>query len=63
MPRIPKSALGNAEIYSGDIRSQMMRIWPFVTEQFNKEGDTAMPCVSPDLACHSEGGMATVKMN
>jgi Zn finger protein HypA/HybF involved in hydrogenase expression len=64
MPRISKSALGNADIYSGDIRSHMMRIWPFATEQFNEEGDTAMPYVTLDFACkscHSEGGMATVK--
>jgi len=64
MPRISKSALGNAEIYSGGIRTHMMRIWPFAVEQFNEKGDTAMLYVSLGFACkscHSEGGMATVK--
>jgi len=64
MPRITKSAWGNADMFTGDIRTHLMAIDPDQIGQLNKEGDVALSQLSVNLACrhcHVEGGMATPK--
>jgi len=64
MPRITKSATGNAEKFTGDIRTHLMAIDPYQIGQFSEDGSTALSQVSLDFACrncHIEGGKATPK--
>ena len=64
MPRIVKSAWGNAEAYTGDIRAHLWAIDPYATSQFSEDGKTAISQISLDFACkscHRVDGTATVK--
>ena len=51
MPRITKSAVGNAEEFTGDIRTHLMAIDPTQVGQFNEEGTVALSQISLDFAC------------
>ncbi len=64
MPRVTKSALGDPERFTGDIRTHLMAIDPLQIGQFSEDGSVALSQLSLDFACrscHSEGGDATVK--
>ena len=64
MPRIVKSAVGNADGYTGDIRAHLWAIDPEATSQFSEDGSEAISQVTLDFACkscHRDGGSATVK--
>lgn len=65
MPRIVKSAVGDASKWTGDIRTHFFAINPDETQsQFTEDGKFANPWVSLDYACrscHREGGTAQVK--
>ncbi len=64
MPRIVKSAVGDAEKFTGDIRSHLMAIDPDQAGQFTEDGSVALSQISLDFACrscHIEGGLASVK--
>ena len=64
MPRVTKSATGNAEMFTGDIRTHLMAIDPLQIEQFNEDGSVALSEIGLNFACrhcHVEGGSATVK--
>lgn len=64
MPRVTKSALGNAEQFTGDIRTHLMAIDPQQIGQFTEDGTVALSQLSLDFACrscHNKDGMATVK--
>lgn len=64
MPRIVKSAVGNAEAYTGDIRAHLWAIDPEATSQFSEDGSEAISQITLDFACkscHRDGGSATVK--
>ena len=64
MPRVTKSAVGNAEMFTGDIRTHLMAIDPDQIEQFNEDGSVALSELGLNFACrhcHVEGGSATVK--
>jgi hypothetical protein len=59
MPRITKSALGDPERYTGDVRTHLMAINPFSTEQFDEDGNLSQPYLSLDYVCkqcHTEDG-------
>jgi hypothetical protein len=61
MPRVTKSAVGDIDHFTGDIRTHLMAINPFSTSQFDEEGNFSAPYLSLDFACrscHSEGGKA-----
>jgi len=51
MPRITKSAVGDAEKFTGDIRTHLMAIDPTQVGQFNEDGTVALSQVSLDFAC------------
>jgi hypothetical protein len=64
MPRIVKSAWGDASKFTGDIRAHLFAIDPDAASQFSADGKTAISQVSLDFACkscHRAGGTATVK--
>jgi hypothetical protein len=64
MPRVTKSAVGNAETFTGDIRTHMMAIDPDQIGQFTEDGSQALSQIGLDFACrhcHVEGGSATPK--
>ena len=64
MPRIVKSAVGDAAAFTGDIRSHLWAINPNAISQFSEDGSTAISQVSLDFACkwcHRDGGSASVK--
>jgi len=64
MPRVTKSAVGNAEMFTGDIRTHLMGIDPTQIGQFTEDGSTALSELGLDFACrscHVEGGTALVK--
>lgn len=64
MPRVTKSALGNPDMFSGDIRTHLMAIDPTQIGQFTEDGSQALSQLSLDFACrscHSEAGFASVK--
>ena len=64
MPRIVKSAVGNADAFTGDIRTHMWAIDPDAVSQFSEDGTTAISQISLDFACkscHRSGGVATAK--
>ncbi len=64
MPRIVKSAWGDPDKFTGDIRTHMMAIDPEQVNQFTEDGKLALSQISLDFACrhcHVEGGQATPK--
>lgn len=64
MPRIVKSAVGNPEMFTGDIRTHLMAIDPFQIEQFSEDGDLIASQISLNFACrqcHIENGSALPK--
>jgi formate-dependent nitrite reductase cytochrome c552 subunit len=64
MPRIVKSAWGDAEKYTGDIRAHLFAIDPYATSQFSADGKTAISQVTLDFACkscHRAGGTALAR--
>jgi hypothetical protein len=64
MPRVSKSAWGDAEKFTGDIRTHMMAIDPEQIEQFTEDGTVALSQIGLNFACrhcHVEGGSATPK--
>ena len=61
MPRVTRTALGNAAMFTGDIRTHMMAINYDLTSQFTEDGLFALPQLSIDFSCrscHIEGGSA-----
>ena len=64
MPRVTKSAVGNADMFTGDIRTHLMGIDATQIEQFSEDGSVALSEIGLDFACrscHVDGGSATVK--
>ncbi len=64
MPRVTKSALGNADMFTGDIRTHLMAIEPSQIGQFTEDGSEALSQLSMDFACrscHVADGAAKVK--
>ena len=62
MPRIVKSAVGNAENFTGDIRTHLMRINPQQIEQFTEDGSASLSEIGLNFACrHCHGVTATEK--
>jgi DNA-directed RNA polymerase subunit M/transcription elongation factor TFIIS len=64
MPRVTMSAEGNADIFTGDIRTHVMAIDPFQIGQFNEDGTVALSQISLDFACrhcHNPNGFANPK--
>ena len=64
MPRVTKSALGNADMFMGDLRTHLMAINPSQVGQFTEDGAFALSQISLDFACrhcHNPDGFATVK--
>ena len=64
MPKMVKSALGDPERFTGDIRTHLMAIDPFQVEQFTEDGSQSLSQISLNFACrgcHNEQGDATVK--
>jgi len=64
MPRIARTAVGNAAIYTGDMRAHLFGINPYQFEQFTEDGKASLPYVGLNFACkqcHVEGGSASVK--
>lgn len=51
MPRIAKSAVGDADKFTGDIRTHLMAIDPAQVGQFDEEGKFALSQISLDFAC------------
>jgi hypothetical protein len=64
MPRITKSAWGDAAKFTGDIRTHLMAIDPAQIGQFSEDGKTSLSQLGLDFACrvcHVEGGLASAK--
>jgi hypothetical protein len=64
MPRVTKSAVGNAEKFTGDIRTHLMAIDPDQVGQFSEDGSEALSQLSLDFSCrhcHVEDGQASAK--
>jgi len=64
MPRVTKSAVGNAELFMGDIRTHLMSIDPDQIGQFTENGFQALSQLGLDFACrhcHNASGPAPVK--
>ena len=64
MPRITKSAVGDAEKFTGDLRTHLMAIDPNQIDQFNEDGSLALSQIGLNFACrhcHVEGGYASPK--
>lgn len=51
MPRLAKSAWGNAERFTGDLRVHLMAIDPTQVGQFSEDGLTANSQIALDFAC------------
>lgn len=63
MPRLVQSAVGDASLFTGDVRTHMMTIDPGQISQVTAEGDT-FPQISLDFACrhcHNPDGRARPK--
>ncbi|MCA9932589.1 MAG: hypothetical protein KC415_01605 [Anaerolineales bacterium] len=63
MPRLTKSAVGDSERFTGDIRTHLMAIDPMQIGQFSEDGTVALSQLSLDFACrscHVSGGFAPV---
>jgi hypothetical protein len=62
MPRIIRSAVGDAEKFTGDIRTHLMRINPEQIEQFTEDGDASLSEIGLNFACrHCHGVTASEK--
>jgi hypothetical protein len=64
MPKIVKSAVGDAEAYLGDVRAHLWAIDVDAVSQFSEDGTEAISQVSLDFACkwcHRDGGLASVR--
>lgn len=63
MPRITKSAWGDTETYTGDIRTHLMGIDPTQIEQFNEDGTVALSQIGLNFACRHchDAGFGTPK--
>jgi hypothetical protein len=64
MPKITESAVGDVEMFTGDVRTHLMAIDPQQVGQFNEDGTVALSQISLDFACrhcHNPIGRATVK--
>ena len=64
MPRVSKSAVGNADMFTGDLRTHMMGIDATQIGQFSEDGSVALSELGLNFACrscHVDGGSATVK--
>jgi hypothetical protein len=64
MPRVTKSAWGDAEKFTGDIRTHLMAIDPDQIGQFTEDDSEALSQIGLDFACrgcHVKGGSATPK--
>jgi hypothetical protein len=62
MPRVTKSAVGNADNYTGDIRTHLMDINPDQIEQFSEDGSTALSDLGLGFSCrHCHGVTAGEK--
>jgi len=63
MPRVTKSAWGDAAKFTGDIRTHIFSINPLKgAKQFNDAGSASMPWITLDWACkncHSKEGLAS----
>lgn len=53
MPRLTKSAVGDPERFTGDIRTHLMAIDPNQIEQFTEDGSAALSQLSLNFACRS----------
>ena len=53
MPRVTKSAVGDIDKWTGDIRTHLMAINPNQLEQFNEEGTVALSELGLNFACKS----------
>jgi hypothetical protein len=53
MPRVTKSAVGDPEQFTGDVRTHLMAINPTLTSQFNEDGTVAASELALDFACRS----------
>jgi hypothetical protein len=64
MPKIVKTAWGDAAAFTGDIRAHLFGIDPYTMEQFSTDGKTAISQVGLNFACkscHRDGGKAPTK--
>lgn len=64
MPRVTKSAVGDPDKFTGDIRTHLMAIDPNQIEQFTEDGKQALSQIGLNFACrhcHVEGGFASPK--
>jgi hypothetical protein len=64
MPRIVRTAVGDAAKFTGDIRTHLMAIDPDSLTSLSADGKTANSQIGLDFACkhcHVAGGKATVK--
>ena len=62
MPRIVMSAVGDAEKFTGDIRTHLMRINPQQIEQFTEDGSASLSEIGLNFACrHCHGVTASEK--
>jgi hypothetical protein len=64
MPRVTKSAVGNKDLFTGDIRTHMMGIDPEQIGQFSENGKSALSQIGLNFACrncHNKDGIASVK--
>ncbi len=64
MPRVTKSAVGDADKFTGDIRTHLMAIDPDQIGQFTEDGSRSLSQLGLDFACrqcHVMGGSATPK--
>ena len=62
MPRVTKSAVGDPERFTGDIRTHLMAIDPYQVEQFTEDGTVALSQLGLNFACrgcHIENGNAS----
>ena len=64
MPRVTKSAVGDPEQFTGDIRTHLMAIDPTQVGQFSEDGTTALSQLSLDFSCrgcHNPEGSGRVR--
>jgi hypothetical protein len=64
MPRVTKSALGDPDAFTGDLRTHLMAINPNQVGQFTEDGAFSLSQISLDFACrscHNPDGSARVK--
>jgi hypothetical protein len=64
MPRVARSAVGDPERFTGDIRSHLIAINPIQMEQFREDGTAALSELSLNFSCrgcHYPDGLAPEK--